>query len=439
MPRYRSMANAGSGYQRLSNRECPQAVASLSPPPTMTAIASLPFRYPSRVYLTLAPVLALGALSPTPSLPPLVFLLAVLRLHAFTIVPRRKCMSGIAQVALVSLAIAIVHAGPSTQALSTPSTSLIVLAMISCLTTAITAATLVASFCAERTVHTGWTHTTIFPAIWASAWAAVEYLSPIGQLTTWSPVVELGGYAWLRPYGGQVAINWVVAAWAVVLADAAGAWMMGSDGYQHLAPENPSLISFEDDHIPVATAPTHADPPSQKARPTLVLAGLLLALAAPSYFIASMPPPVSAADVTPFGVACALPYPQRNGLLTHPPTLEDYVAESKTLQSVAKVILWPESAVHFDSVEERMAAFHSISRQINNGSYYAIGFEERIHSDSADDVWKIGMRRNGLVLLGWEGVVYEYYKRHLVPSELVHYTVQVYGPCLLSRTEELTV
>ena len=58
-----------------------------------------------------------------------------------------------------------------------------------------------------------------------------------------------------------------------------------------------------------------------------------------------------------------------------------------------------------------------ISAQIDNGTYWAVGFEEQVQQDSPDGVWKVGMRRNGLVLLGWEGVVYEYYKRHLVPSE----------------------
>ncbi|KAI0756763.1 hypothetical protein C8Q80DRAFT_1092768 [Daedaleopsis nitida] len=385
----------------------------------MTSLASLPVRYPSRVYPTLAPVLALGALSPSPSFVPLVLLLSVLRLHILTIVPRKLWKSAAAQLVLVSLAIAIVHAGPSLGALSTPFVSIAVLAMISAVTSAIAGIALVAGFYLERKAHTSWTHATVFPALWATVWAAVEACSPIGQLTTWSPIVQLGGYGWLRQYGGQVAINWVVAAWAVVLADAAGAWMVGSDDEDgstvHV--EDPSLIIFEDEDVnqDAGARLTPTNKSSRKARTTLLLAGLLLALAAPSYVISDMPLPVSASDVTPLGVACALPYPQRNGRLTHPPTLDDYFKESKTLQSTAKIILWPESAVEFGSIDERVTALERIRPAVQNGTYYAIGFHEMVNSDSPDGVWKIGMRRNGLVLLGYEGVVYEYYKRHLVP------------------------
>ena len=381
-------------------------------------LASLPVRHPSRVYLSIAPVLALGALSSTPSLTPLILLLGVLRLHTFYIIPNRKWGVGAAQGVLVSLAVATTHAGSSLHALSTPFTSIAVLTLLSAVTTTIAGLTMVVAYYAERGVHASWQRATMFPAVWATAWAVVEYCSPIGQLTTWSPMVQLGGYAWLRPYGGQVAINWAVAAWTVVLADAVGAWIMGPNDKSERS-DAPTLISFaSDDRLTSATngSPT-SRPRTQKTRSSLLLAGFLVALAAPSYVMSDIPPPVSSPDVTPFGVACALPYPQRNGVLTHTPSLKDYVTESKTLQAQAKVVLWPESAVHFDSGEEREEAMRRISAQIDNGTYWAVGFEEQVQQDSPDGVWKVGMRRNGLALLGWEGVVYEYYKRHLVPSE----------------------
>ncbi|KAI0830554.1 hypothetical protein BC628DRAFT_1408033 [Trametes gibbosa] len=378
------------------------------------ALESLPISHPSRVYLSIGPVLALGALIPTPSLPPLILLLAVLRLQASTVIPRRDWKAVTAQVALVSLATSAVHAAASLHALSTPSTSLLVLAVLSVITSSIAAGSLAVGYYTERAEQTQWARAALFPATWATTWAAVEHLSPIGQLATWSPVVNLGGYSWLRPVGGQVAINWVVAAWAVIIADVAGAWMMGpnSDG-EVGAGDGGSLVNG-------GTLLDHPMPPARSAvsprtHRTLVMAGFLLALAVPSYVISERPPPVSAADVTPLGVACAMPYSQRNGEATGSPSLKDYVAESRTLQSQAKVILWPESAVHFNQPGERKDAFEKIRPQIANGTYYGIGFEEVVHSDSADGVWKVGMRRNGLVLLGWEGVVYEYYKRHLVP------------------------
>ncbi|RPD57064.1 hypothetical protein L227DRAFT_552504 [Lentinus tigrinus ALCF2SS1-6] len=377
-------------------------------------LASLPIRHP-RVYLSVAPIVALGALSSTPSLTPLILLLGVLRLQTSHVIPRREWGIAATQVLLVSLAVTVVHAGPSLHALSTPLTSILVLVLLSSVTTSITGFVLTVTYFAERRIHTSWQRATMFPAIWATAWAAVEYCSPIGQLTTWSPIVQLGGYAWLRPYGGQVAINWVVAAWAVVLADVVGAWIMGTDNDVE-RDVRPPLISFaSDDRLAGTTDGSTPPRKTRSTRRTLLFAGLLLTLAAPSYVMSDMPPPVSSPDVTPFGVACALPYPQRNGVLTGTPSLKDYVAESKSLQAHAKIVLWPESAVHFESSDDREEAFKRMSAHVDNGTYWAIGFDEVVQADSPDGVWKFGMRRNGLVMLGWEGVVYEYYKRHLVP------------------------
>ncbi|OSC99441.1 hypothetical protein PYCCODRAFT_1438228 [Trametes coccinea BRFM310] len=386
------------------------------------SLASLPIQHPSWVYLTLAPVLTLGALSPTPSFAPLILLVALLRLHFTAIIPRRAWRSAISQVVLISLATALANAAPSLRALSTPAISLLVLAGLSALTTTVAAGTIALSYFVERdgSSKQGWTRATAFPAAWATIWALVERCSPIGQLATWGPVVNLGGYSWLRPVGGQVAVNWVVASWAVVLSDVAGAWMMGLVGDRNLVLEEDliSVAADDDDDDGASTRPT-ATPVrpliTPKTRRTLLLMGFLVLLAAPSYVLTELPPPVNAPDATAFGVACAMPYAQKNGRPKGPPSLADYVHESRTLQSQAKVILWPESAVHFTKAGEREEELAKIRPQINNGTYYGIGFEEVVYEDSPDGVWKAGMRRNGLVLLGWEGVVYEYYKRHLVP------------------------
>ncbi|KAI0652091.1 hypothetical protein C8Q79DRAFT_897180 [Trametes meyenii] len=381
------------------------------------SLSSIPIRHPSNVYLTLAPALALGALTPAPSFTPLVLLLAILRLHATVAIPRGAWRSGIFQIVLISLATGLAHAVPSWYALSTPLASLAVLSGVSAIMTAVAASAIVGGYWAERNVRTLWTRKTVFPAAWATTWAAAERCSPIGQLATWSPVTNVGGYSWLRQVGGQAAINWVVAAWAVVVADAMSAWMMGSDRDEGMAQEERAVSLIDEEILDSRdhSAPQRRPTISSETRRTLITAGVLLALAIPSYMITELPPPVSAPDITPFGVACAMPYPQKNGHQTGPPLLQDYVAESKTLQSQAKIILWPESAVQFRSPGEREEALERIRPQIANGTYYGIGFEELLHTDSPDGVWKAGMRRNGLVLLGWEGVVYEYYKRNLVP------------------------
>ncbi|KAM5530733.1 hypothetical protein V8D89_015593 [Ganoderma adspersum] len=392
-----------------------------------SSLVGLPIRAPSRVYPTLGFILALGALSPSPSLPPLILLLAVLRLHVFTALPRSNWTSGLLQGGAISLAITVVHVRSSLHALSsTPSISFIVLIFLSATTTAIAGSALAVGYFVERAKLTAAT-VTVFPAVWATTWALVEYLSPIGQLATWSPVVQLGGYAWLQSIGGQVAINWVVAAWSVVIADAAGAWMVGSseESEKDTTPAPDSRLIDDDAHpdpssVLIANGARTAAQTSSTTTTTvdktrLILLLVLLALAVPSYFISDLPSHVAALDVTPFGVACALPYPMRNGKYLGPPKLNDYISESRKLQGQANVVLWPESAVNFKSRNEREEAFAKIRETINRGVYYGVGFDEDVDEDSPDGVWKVGMKRNGLVLVGFEGVVYEYYKRHLVP------------------------
>ena len=151
-------------------------------------------------------------------------------------------------------------------------------------------------------------------------------------------------------------------------------------------------------------------------RPAAIAGAILLLLAVPSFFSTDLPLPLISEDTTPINVGCALPSHRR---YNHPgrPTFDDFISETRKLVPRTDILLWPESAVHFDSGEEREEAMRRISAQIDNGTYWAVGFEEQVQQDSPDGVWKVGMRRNGLVLLGWEGVVYEYYKRHLVPSK----------------------
>ncbi|KAH9944176.1 uncharacterized protein BXZ73DRAFT_39880 [Epithele typhae] len=365
------------------------------------AISGILILYPS-VYLGASSVLAFGALSATPSLPPLVLLLAILRLQTETVIPRRQWNLAAGQLILTSTAIALANAAPSWNALSTPFVSVIAVAGLSFTTTSAAATALVLGYHIPRVLRGNWARFTAFPAIWATTWAIAEYVSPIGQLAAWSPLIELAGYEWVRPFGGQVAINWIVAMWATVLAEVLGAWIV--DPYDEA-----------DEDVEGATHQNPAARPGGRKRSIWVAVLALLALTVPSYWTTDMPPPVSASDVTPFGVACALPYPQRNGVLTHTPQLADYIAESKTLQSEAKIILWPESAVHFNSPGDKKNAFAEIHKVIHNSVYYGVGFEEVVHEDSSDGVWKVGMKRNGLAIVGAEGVVYEYYKQHLVP------------------------
>ena len=79
-------------------------------------------------------------------------------------------------------------------------------------------------------------------------------------------------------------------------------------------------------------------------------------------------------------------------------------------------MLWPEGAVHFESPDERDKAISKV-RQMIKGPYVGISFVE-----NAPSGWQghshTDKKRIGLVLVGPDGPVFEYYKRNLVPGEI---------------------
>ena len=96
------------------------------------------------------------------------------------------------------------------------------------------------------------------------------------------------------------------------------------------------------------------------------------------------------------------------------PSLEDYIQETKILQSQAQVVFWPESAVRFESSAERAEAFVKVQENLHNQKYVGISFEEFVEGERKGDP---GRRLNRFALLGKTGPpVLEYDKRNLVPS-----------------------
>ncbi|PCH33901.1 hypothetical protein WOLCODRAFT_112763 [Wolfiporia cocos MD-104 SS10] len=391
----------------------------------MAQVSGLVVRQPS-IYLVVAPLVALTALSTTPSLGGVALLLGVLQLHAHTFLPRGKALShGVGQVLLLSLASAITHLKPSLNALSSPSISVIVLACLSALSAAISLISISAAYYANRAVATPWAKLTLFPAVWTTVWGAAAYISPVGRLVTWSPIIGLGPYGWIRPVFGQWGVDWITAAWAVVVAETVGGWLVGAaeaefeDAPAATAHEN--LVSYGTEDLTQTNGPPPERPRSRTAsvpqpRHVFSLAGLLVALTVPSYFFTSLPSPtLSSPDITSLNVACALPQPMRSGEITHAPTLADYTHETSTLNPVADIILWPEGAVRFDRPGEKEEAFKDIMDKMPSKKLYGISFEEYTLEGPSNRRNTPGIRRNGFALLNKEGIVMEYYKRMLVP------------------------
>jgi len=207
-------------------------------------------------------------------------------------------------------------------------------------------------------------------------------------------------YNWIVPFLGPAAKDWIIGAWAVVIAQSVTAWYMGPSE----SDEEHSLINL---------------PPSKQrlpdtSNPRKFLAVLLISLTAPSFFLSALPLPVFKIDeASPLTVGCVIPPFQR--YKHHTATLDDYISESQKIRSMVRIMLWPEGAVVFHSEAEKEEAFEKIRKEVP-GPYVGVSFEETI-SNPDDPTGRKGLTRTGFALISQylEEPHMVYYKRHLVP------------------------
>jgi apolipoprotein N-acyltransferase len=199
---------------------------------------------------------------------------------------------------------------------------------------------------------------------------------------------------------GTSSQNLIAAAWAAVLSEVFQTWYMGPVEQDD---------DDDDDEAQHQRSDAHAYTP--------ILAGVLLLLIVPSYFVGNVfPLPVGNVDeATTFGVGCINPTVQR--YKHNKPTLKDYIDETKKLQNRAKFLLWPEGAVTFDSDADRDAAFENIRANIS-GAYVGVSFEQYM-PDPNDESGRRSLKKNAIAVIGKDNKepYLTYYKRHLVPSE----------------------
>lgn len=223
----------------------------------------------------------------------------------------------------------------------------------------------------------------------------------MGHLATWSPADNVDAYNWVAPYLGPAGKDWLVAAWAVVISETITQWFMEEN---------------EGEYAPLLTTSTSNNSSHSNKRATRALAAFLVVLLIPYSISSNSPLPISDVDVvTPISVACVLPSFQK--YQKHTLGLNDYIAESKTVAALARIILWPEGAVTFKSAEERESAFQEIRKNVT-GTYVGVSFEETV-ANPDDPTGRQSITRTGLAVLSQKDKdpLLTYYKRHLVPGE----------------------
>jgi hypothetical protein len=373
-------------------------------------------RHPNVVFPILSAGLAFVALSPTPSFIPLVLLVATLLLFTRIIcssphVPHDNILGN--HGCFIRLHHFSYHA--LIDALSSAASSIASLLLISSLSSSVAILAILSDRLSPR-LSIPWARVTFFPAVWATVWQIVSHASPVGHLVTWTPVAGIAGYEWMRPLVGPWGINWLVGAYAMVIAEQVGVWFIGP--VDEFEPDGPLIPSLDSNSEPRPTKPA-----TSQAHHTLFLSAALLALTVPSFFLPALPILPWSTSSTPLSIGCVLPHPLLPGDRSSP--LDRFIAESKH-HTGARILLWPEGALRFETSVQREEALKRVQGEIK-GPLIGVTFTELVPHDAGSG-WehaREGKWRNGLVLVGPDGHVAEFYKRNLVPSMSINHRIPV--------------
>jgi len=345
-------------------------------------------RRPSLTLLPLAFTFSFLGISLTPSFIPSALLITTLLVYTRKHALRRYSGFKIS-VAWITLtvSIALSHLQPSIHSLSSTFTSIMSLALLSAISSTIG---LIPIVC-RGYVNTESRSVRLFsfPLMWTTLWLVVSRVSPLGRLITWTPLSGIASYEWILPYFGFSGIDFLTALWASV----------ANEGIEDII----SSYDSEEDLIDLTDYPkSHRD--SSHLLPAVAF---LLLLAVPSFFISPLPLPSISSDTTLLKVACILPQASTGS------QFDRFMAETEKHLADAKILLWPEGAVTFETEVDKERSLKIVrERAALQKAWIGVSYEERL---PANEARRDGQRRNGLALVGPQGIEFTYYKRKLVP------------------------
>lgn len=367
----------------------------------------------SMVAFLVTAILAAVGLSLSPDFAGLLGLLVVVQLYPRT--SSRK-LGRLAQPWAASTVGALIsYAKPASNALQSSALSMLLLVGISAVGPAISI--LAVWFDANyigKNHRFNWFRLAAFPAIWASLWGALSFISPVGRLLMWSPVTGLGPYTWVSSYLGTWGIDFILAGWSVLLTE-----VIAIPLFQRSLPNEDPGGPRDAVHFTPFTDNPDETPSNDHSTSHhhYGFAVLLLTLTLPSLWVDIVPNPTYTTSTTPFTLGCALPQTHIPNTKPHSPTLQHYIDETRKMTN-AKLVLWPEGAIKFNTEAERNASFEKIVKNLlepHKGLHIGLGFEEYATEPRNGRAGK----RNGFALLVEDRVVLQYYKRNLFPSTLV--------------------
>ncbi|KZV74927.1 hypothetical protein PENSPDRAFT_600961 [Peniophora sp. CONT] len=365
--------------------------------------------HPNIIFPAISTALAIPALASTPSFIPTILLLSCLLLYTKIIARRPRVAVHLATTWLfVSAGQTVGEFVVSRNAVASPVGALLSAFVLSCVSTGIHLLLIFADVWSGK-FALPWARLTFFPSLFSTGVQVIANLSPLGYLMTWSPTSGIDSYEWMRPTFGPWGVNWVVAALAIVGAELAGWWFINENQEEDVS--EPGL----DEHAGLLIEHPILSPEAAKKRAIVhgskhvaFLAGSIFILAIPSFFTRPLPVSPFSDASTPIDVGCVLPRPSAEGALT----FDDYIAETVQVvgRSRRQILLWPESAVRFESTADREEKLERLFK-IQAGGYVAVSYEE----PEPNAGQRSGLRRNGVLVQGPDGIVLDYHKRNLVP------------------------
>ncbi|KAG8997968.1 hypothetical protein FRB94_007271 [Tulasnella sp. JGI-2019a] len=381
-----------------------------------------------------AMVLLLGfiTLTSTPSLIPLITLTTSLLLGTTAVVHRQHAVFDLFSI-LAVLTVASTLANIS--ALETAFPSVASSLMYGFIRSGLSSAIALIIFCMNtlvqhRTTQSPWLCIIPFPTIWTTIWMVISQISPVGRLGLWTPLQGDASYAWMRPYVGLAGIDFVISAWAVLGAELFGRWIQcsgddsvhgesngrnGSNPYHDASLLGEEMGTSYDEEDGDQRAQQHrlTGSPS-RPNPFATLFVLLVALTLPSFFTSPIPLPPHSDHTTPVSVSCVLP--MHRSFESPLTVLDQYITETKRVAALARIHVWPEGAVAFESVPVRKQAMKRIEETAHGQEVWiAASFSEPDPTAASESDGREGVRRNGMALIGPNGEIFEYFKRMLVP------------------------
>lgn len=350
--------------------------------------------------------------------------------------PDQAPQLGFVGIALaVSIGASLAKIVPSVSALSSPWLSVVVLFLQALVETCYSLVIIALYVLGSQRVSSSTARVLLFPAIWCTGIAIASGTSPVGLLGTWSPIEGMDVFKWLLPHLGQPSQDWVVALLAILLAQVLQLFQSSE------APPIQKAATHDllGDTIGEAPAQTlFVNNQAHERQPLLgqnlpdieytahshgasipILTAVLALLAAPSVLFPQIthayPNPVISNGTTAITVACILPEIPNPPRSPNRTTLASaYLAESISVGGRARIHLWPESAAIFENESDRIRFLERdvTSLAQTNEVWVGVSFEDsapRSRNDPRD------MRRNGVSLVGPDGILFTYFKQNLVP------------------------